>query len=137
MPGVPETDRAPGPLDGSRGRDPPADRSRPVRRAREPQPCRHGSAVATPGFLLLALFTGMGLGDVKLAPAIGALLGWNKWTYVWWGIAVGFFLGAVYATVLLAAGRDRRAQVAFGSFMIIGALATCVTTGLKRQWLCV
>ncbi|MCX4826005.1 hypothetical protein OG883_40735 [Streptomyces sp. NBC_01142] len=55
----------------------------------------------------------MGLGDVKLAPAIGALLGWSSWTNVWWGTA---------------AGRDRRSQIAFGPFMAIGALAVSLTT---------
>jgi leader peptidase (prepilin peptidase)/N-methyltransferase len=93
-----------------------------------------GRAVAatvavTAVFLLLSLPSGMGLGDVKLAPAIGALLGWSSWQNVLWGTIAGFFAGLVFAGVLLAAGRNRRAQVAFGPFMIIGALAVSVATG--------
>ncbi|MFD8417407.1 prepilin peptidase [Streptomyces sp. NPDC059650] len=84
------------------------------------------AAAITAVFLLLAFFAGMGLGDVKLAPAIGALLGWSSWMSLWWGTVAGFLVGAVCAVVLLAIGRDRRTQVAFGPFMITGALAVCV-----------
>ncbi|MGW0770799.1 prepilin peptidase [Streptomyces sp. NPDC002676] len=87
------------------------------------------AAVVTVAFLLLALFAGMGLGDVKLAQAVGALLGWNSWTSLLWGTAAGFLVGAVCAAVLLAVGRDRRTQIAFGPFVIIGALAVSVATG--------
>ncbi|MCX4826163.1 A24 family peptidase [Streptomyces sp. NBC_01142] len=86
------------------------------------------AGVLTAVFLLLAIFTGMGLGDVKLAPAVGALLGWSSWTNVWWGAAAGFVVGAVCAAALLAAGCDRRSQIAFGPFMVIGALAVSLTT---------
>ncbi|MFI5986993.1 prepilin peptidase [Streptomyces sp. NPDC051555] len=86
------------------------------------------AAVVTAVFILLAFIANMGLGDVKLAPATGALLGWHSWTSLWWGTVAGFLIGAVCATALLAAGRDRRAQVAFGPFMIIGALAVSVAT---------
>ncbi|EDY49225.1 hypothetical protein SSCG_02253 [Streptomyces clavuligerus] len=84
------------------------------------------AAVLTLVFLLLAAVAGLGLGDVKLAPAVGALLGWSSWTGLWWGAAAGFVLGAVCAVILLAAGRDRRSQVAFGPFMVAGALAVSV-----------
>lgn len=87
------------------------------------------AVVITAAFLLLALFASMGLGDVKLAPGIGALLGWTSWTNLWWGTVTGFFLGAVCAATLLAAGRGRRTQVAFGPFMLIGALAVSVAAG--------
>ncbi|GGT28165.1 prepilin peptidase [Streptomyces kurssanovii] len=97
------------------------------------EPGSLGRAAAAAGvviaaFLLLALFAGMGLGDVKLAPAVGALLGWNSWTSLWWGTGAGFLVGAVCAVAMLAAGRDRRSQIAFGPFMIIGALAVSVMT---------
>jgi leader peptidase (prepilin peptidase)/N-methyltransferase len=87
------------------------------------------AAAVTAVFLVLAFVAGMGLGDVKLAPAIGALLGWNSWMSLWWGTVAGFLLGAVCAVVLLAAGRDRRSQLAFGPFMVIGALAVSVIAG--------
>ena len=85
------------------------------------------AAVVTASFLLLALVAGMGLGDVKLAPAIGALLGWTSWKSVLWGTVAGFLLGLVGAVLLLASGRGRRTQLAFGPFMVIGALAVTVT----------
>jgi len=87
------------------------------------------AAAVTAAFLVLSLPSGMGLGDVKLAPAVGALLGWSSWQKVLWGTVAGFFAGLVFAGALLAAGRNRRVQVAFGPFMIIGALAMSVTTG--------
>lgn len=89
-----------------------------------------GAGAVTAVFLLLALTAGMGLGDVKLAPAIGALLGWHSWTSLWWGTLAGFLIGGVCGVALLATGRHRRAQVAFGPFMIIGALAVSATSGL-------
>ncbi|MFI9202765.1 prepilin peptidase [Streptomyces sp. NPDC053048] len=86
-----------------------------------------GAGAVTAVFLLLALTAGMGLGDVKLAPAIGALLGWHSWTSLWWGTIASFLIGGVCGAVLLATGRHRRAQVAFGPFVIIGALAVSAT----------
>ncbi|WP_424892289.1 prepilin peptidase [Streptomyces sp. XH2] len=88
-----------------------------------------GAGAVTAVFLLLALIAGMGLGDVKLAPAIGALLGWHSWTSLWWGTIAGFLIGGVCGVALLAIGRHRRAQVAFGPFMIIGALAVSAAAG--------
>ncbi|WP_331752250.1 A24 family peptidase [Streptomyces sp. NBC_00829] len=87
-----------------------------------------GGAVLTAVFLLLAMIAGLGLGDVKLAPAIGALLGWSSWTHLWWGTAAGFLVGAVCAAALLTTGHDRRSQIAFGPFITIGALAVSLTT---------
>ncbi|MFE3558700.1 prepilin peptidase [Streptomyces sp. NPDC059193] len=86
------------------------------------------AAAVTAIFIILAVVANLGLGDVKLAPATGALLGWHSWTSLWWGTVAGFLIGAVYAMVLLAAGRDRRAHVAFGPFMIIGALTVSAAT---------
>lgn len=80
------------------------------------------------GYLLLAVFGGMGLGDVKLAPAIGLLLGWHSWTSLWWGTFAGFLLGALLGTALLIAGSDRRTRIPFGPFMIVGALAVSTAT---------
>ncbi|MFI6688380.1 prepilin peptidase [Streptomyces sp. NPDC050485] len=95
------------------------------------EPGHLGRAAAAAGVLtaayLLVAFTGaMGLGDVKLAPAIGALLGWSSWTALFWGAAAGFVVGAVSEVVRLAAGRLRRAHVSFGPYMVIGALAVSV-----------
>ncbi|WP_234378492.1 prepilin peptidase [Streptomyces sp. H036] len=86
------------------------------------------AAVLTAVFLLMALTGAMGLGDVKLAPAIGALLGWSSWPVLFWGAAAGFVVGAVSEVVRIAAGRARRTHVSFGPYMVIGALAVSIAT---------
>ncbi|MEW2005900.1 A24 family peptidase [Microbacterium sp. NPDC079208] len=66
---------------------------------------------------------GMGGGDVKLALVIGLLLAWHGWGAFLLGASSAFVLGAVFALVLLAAGRvDRRTRIAFGPWMIAGAV---------------
>jgi leader peptidase (prepilin peptidase)/N-methyltransferase len=74
---------------------------------------------------------GMGLGDVKLALALGAALGWYGWGVLFAGTFLGFLLGAAYGVSLILAGRaDRRTAMAFGPFMVLGALAGVVAGGL-------
>ncbi|WP_329156066.1 A24 family peptidase (plasmid) [Streptomyces sp. NBC_01456] len=70
----------------------------------------------------LMTFGGLGLGDVKLAPTLGALLGWHSWTSVFLGTFTMFALGAA---VNLLQGRTR-GRIAFGPYMIIGALGVSV-----------
>jgi leader peptidase (prepilin peptidase) / N-methyltransferase len=66
---------------------------------------------------------GMGGGDVKLAAAIGLLLGWHGWHPLAVGAASAFVLGAVHAAVLLVLRRaDRHTRIAFGPWMIAGAV---------------
>lgn len=85
------------------------------------------AAVLTAVFLLIAFTGAMGLGDVKLAPALGALLGWSSWTALFWGAAAGFVVGAVLEVARVAVGRARRTHVSFGPYMVIGALAVSIT----------
>ena len=87
---------------------------------------------ATLGALLLAGFCailrvlsrgGMGGGDVKLAAVIGLVLGWHGWGAFVVGAAAAFVLGALTAAVLLLARRaDRETRIAFGPWMILGAV---------------
>lgn len=66
---------------------------------------------------------GMGGGDVKLAAVIGLLLGWHGWQALAIGAAAAFVLGAVHAGILLLLRRaDRRTRIAFGPWMIAGAV---------------
>lgn len=73
---------------------------------------------------------GMGLGDVKIAPSLGATLGW-------WGIGVAaigllaaFVLGALVAVVLLVARRvGRRTAVPFGPFLFAGTAIAVLAGG--------
>jgi leader peptidase (prepilin peptidase) / N-methyltransferase len=80
---------------------------------------------ALAGFcLLLALISpsGMGMGDVKAAAALGTMLAWAGWTSLVAGGFAGFLLAAAYGTALLITGRaTRKQQIPFGPFLITGA----------------
>lgn len=80
------------------------------------------------GGVYLVLFlihpSGMGLGDVKLAPTLGVALGWYGWEVLFLGTFVGFLTGALYAVALLVTGRaDRKTGLPLGPFMVLGAFA--------------
>jgi leader peptidase (prepilin peptidase) / N-methyltransferase len=80
-------------------------------------------AVGAAGFLFLAALAypgGMGMGDVKLALLIGALLG--RTTPV--GIMLGLLLALVPSAVLLArhGARARRLAIPFAPFLAAGAV---------------
>jgi leader peptidase (prepilin peptidase)/N-methyltransferase len=73
--------------------------------------------------LHLLSHAGMGGGDVKLAAVIGLVLGWHGWQALAVGAASAFVLGALYAITLIALRRaDRSTRIAFGPWMIIGAV---------------
>lgn len=90
------------------------------------------SARAGAGLLILGGFyallrlisrEGMGGGDVKLAAVIGLVLGWHGWQALAVGAASAFVLGALHAIVLMSMRRaDRSTRIAFGPWMIIGAM---------------
>lgn len=66
---------------------------------------------------------GMGGGDVKLAAVIGLVLGWHGWQALLIGAVMAFVLGALYALSLILLRRaDRSTRIAFGPWMIAGAL---------------
>lgn len=66
---------------------------------------------------------GMGGGDVKLAAVIGLVLGWHGWQALAIGAAAAFVLGALYALALILLRRaDGATRIAFGPWMIVGAL---------------
>ncbi|MBZ5740033.1 prepilin peptidase [Nocardioides mangrovi] len=65
---------------------------------------------------------GMGLGDVALAPLLGAVLGAVGIGSAIVGLAAGFVLGALAGTVLMLRGRARRGtRIAHGPFLVVGA----------------
>jgi leader peptidase (prepilin peptidase)/N-methyltransferase len=70
-------------------------------------------AVARPG--------GMGLGDVKLAGVIGILLGWLGWDVLAVGAIAAFLIGGIIGVAMLVGGRGRKASLAFGPWMLMGA----------------
>lgn len=63
----------------------------------------------------------MGLGDVKLAPVLGAVLGWQSVSSAAIGLMAAFLVGAVTGLSLIAARQAQmRYKIAFGPFLIIG-----------------
>ena len=88
--------------------------------------------IALAGFyLVLGLISpsGMGLGDVKAAAALGTMLAWPSWIALIAGGVAGFLLAAVYGIALLLSGRaTRKQQIPFGPFMIAGAFLVILVT---------
>lgn len=75
------------------------------------------------GLWLVTRGRGMGLGDVKLAPVLGATLGWLSLGSALAGLGAAFLLAAVVAAGLLLTKRaQRRTAIAFGPFLLLGAL---------------
>ena len=73
---------------------------------------------------------GMGLGDVKLAGPMGALLAWVSWSVLLVGTFLGFALGAVVGLLLLATKRvGRKSALAFGPYMLAGAWLAILLSG--------
>lgn len=75
------------------------------------------------GIFLISGGRGMGFGDVKLAPVLGAALGWVALSAAVVGVLAGFTLGALVGVALILARRaGRRSHLAFGPFLLAGAL---------------
>lgn len=67
---------------------------------------------------------GMGLGDVKLAVLLGLYLGLLGWEHLLYGTLAAFLLGGLWGVGLILSQRGSgRTQIAFGPFMLVGALA--------------
>ena len=82
------------------------------------------------GLWLLSGGRGMGFGDVKLAPVLGATLGWVAPAAALVGLFAAFALGALVGVALLAARRaGRRSALPFGPFLIMGAGVGLVAGG--------
>lgn len=91
-----------------------------------------GLACAPAFYLILALAcpAGIGWGDVKLSGLLGLYLGWVGPAALVTGLAAGFILAAVTGAGLIVAGKaTRESQIAFGPFMLAGALAVIACLG--------
>jgi leader peptidase (prepilin peptidase)/N-methyltransferase len=65
----------------------------------------------------------MGMGDVKLAFILGAVLGYLSWSAFAVGAFGGFLLGSLGGILLLATGRgSRKSAIPFGPYMIAATL---------------
>lgn len=81
-------------------------------------------AVMFVAYLIMALAYpgGMGLGDVKLAGALGIYLGWLGWGSLLVGAFAAFVLGGLFSAVLLALRKaNRKSGIPFGPWMLVGA----------------
>jgi leader peptidase (prepilin peptidase)/N-methyltransferase len=79
-------------------------------------------------FLPLLVFpTGMGMGDIKLAALLGAVLGKS----VAWAILVGLLAGGVFSIgVLIREGMSaRKKAIAYGPFLALGGVIVLLAGG--------
>lgn len=75
----------------------------------------------------------MGLGDVKMMAAVGALLGWRLAALA---IFLGAFSGALIGIVLVMRNKDRdfQTQIPFGIFLGIGSVAAMLFGDSMIDW---
>ena len=75
------------------------------------------------GSLLFYEGGGMGRGDLKLAPILGAALGWFGWGPTLVGLMSAFFIGGAISVVLIKFGSlGRKSRISHGPFMLAGTL---------------
>jgi len=80
-------------------------------------------AVAFMGLVYIVSRGGMGDGDVRLSPLLGAYLGWLNPGLVGVGLFFGFFAGAAVGVAMMAVGRaGRKTAVPFGPFLALGTV---------------
>lgn len=85
-----------------------------------PKEALFGALVGGGSLYLIVILSGggMGLGDVKLAAAIGSFLGWKNTVD---SLFAGFLIGGLVSVFLLIMGRVKRKQpIPFGPFISIG-----------------
>ena len=91
-----------------------------------------GAAGMGAGYFLLALIypAGMGLGDVKLSPIIGAQLALFGWVPFWRGLLGAFLIvGPVAILLLLLRKAGKQTGLPFAPFMGAGAVAALALEG--------
>ncbi|MDN4473351.1 prepilin peptidase [Demequina zhanjiangensis] len=87
-------------------------------------------------FLAFFLYPkGMGFGDVKLAPTLGALLAWFGWDVLAVGGFAAFVWGAAFGIVsMIASRRSHGVTIPFGPWMFAGAVTGLVVGGAVASW---
>lgn len=77
-------------------------------------------------YFVISLYPrGMGLGDVKLSGILGFYIGWQSWQLLALGFFAPFFLGSIYAGILLIMRRaTKKNQIPFGPWMLAGTWLT-------------
>lgn len=76
----------------------------------------------------------LGGGDVSLAALLGLHLGWLAVGNVFIALLVSCVTGGVAGLVTLAVRRNRRHFIAFGPWLVTGALVTVVFEQTLRRW---
>ena len=76
----------------------------------------------------------LGGGDVSLAALLGLHLGWLAVGNIFIALLVSCVLGGVAGLVTLAVRRNRRHFIAFGPWLVTGALVTVVFEQTLRRW---
>lgn len=96
--------------------------------------CVAGGAGMFALYLALALIApqAMGMGDVKLAALIGAVLGMVAWPAWWMGVLAGFLAGAIFGIAGLAARRvSRHSRLPYAPAMLVGAWVGIVSATIR------
>lgn len=71
----------------------------------------------------LALAGGLGAGDVRLAPVLGAHLGWAGWPTLLTGLTLAFAIGAAVAIIPMTfRAVDAHDRIPFGPALLTGSL---------------
>ncbi|UUU28445.1 A24 family peptidase [Streptomyces sp. CA-210063] len=84
-----------------------------------------GSVALGAGFFAMFLIAprGLGFGDVKLALALGAVLGWRGWGILLAGTFAGYLLFSLYGIGLILTRRSSRTKaIPVGPFVLAGTL---------------
>jgi leader peptidase (prepilin peptidase)/N-methyltransferase len=94
--------------------------------------CAVGAGVAAGLYLLLWRLSrgGLGFGDVRLAPVLGAAAAAVGWSMLLATLVLGSLVGAVVGVVLLLRGRP--GAFAYAPSMLAGAFLACATRALTR-----
>ena len=80
-------------------------------------------ALAFMGVVYVLSRGGMGDGDVRLSPLLGAYLGWLNPGLVAVGLFMGFLAGAIVGVAMMTQGRaGRKTAVPFGPFLALGTV---------------
>ena len=78
---------------------------------------------------------GMGFGDVKLAPVLGAVLGWAAVSAAVTGLLAAFLFGALVGlAAMIFAGAGRKTALPFGPFLLAGALIGLLAGPPLASW---
>ena len=87
---------------------------------------------AVTGLLVVLTRGSLGVGDLHLAPLLGALVGWFSPPLVALAWGVTALSGAVVVIIGLAAGRLRRSDhIPYGPFMILGSLVAVLVGAIS------